>query len=98
METIRHKRGATLRLRRTSDFSLDGVTITGFVRGRGVETAFDVTIVPPAELGDFEVVIDAAETENWPIAVLYADFQFEHPNGEISQTETMHIVVVEEVT
>ncbi len=98
IEVIRHKRGATFRLRRLTGIPLEGCSVTAQARSGNAVTDLAVTILYPARLGDIEIAASAAQTALWPTSLMQADIRIVHANGEITYSDTFYINVLDEVT
>ncbi|MBV2147877.1 hypothetical protein KRZ98_06180 [Sphingobium sp. AS12] len=104
MDTVRHKRGSTLRIRLPLPFPPQGWTITAQLRGGNIVADFEVTIIDPADYGAapetkgmVDLVIPAPATKTWPTRLMHFDFRAER-EGEVVYSQTSGVIVDPEVT
>lgn len=104
LDTIRHKRGATLRIRLPLPMAPDGWDITAQLRGGNIVEPFDVRVIDPAALGAppgtkgmVELTIAAERTVNWPIRLMQFDFRGTL-GDEVVYSRTGGVIIDQEVT
>lgn len=104
LDTIRHKRGSTLRIRLPLPFPPDDWIVTAQLRGGNVVADFAVTVIDPVHYGApadakgmVELVIAAAVTRLWPTRLMEFDFRCERA-GEVVYSRTGAVIIDPEVT
>ena len=104
MNTIDHKRGDTLELLTTipaafADGHFAGWAMSSQLRGPGGRALVaDLSLTWIDAATTRHLLIRAANTSAWPVALCEFDVQFTRPDGHITSTSTAGINVVRGVT
>lgn len=104
MKLIRHKRGATFRVRHPLPLDPTGWVVTAQIRAGNVVQDFDVRVLDPEDFGGrpgdkgfAELTMAADLTAIWPVSLLQFDVRAEC-GGEVVYSQTRTILVEPEIT
>ena len=104
MKLIRHKRGATFRVRRPLPMDPTGWTITAQMRAGNIVQDIDVRALDPEDFGGqpgdkgvAELTVAAELTAIWPLSLLQFDVRAQRA-GEVVFSQTFTILVEPEIT
>lgn len=100
---ITHKRGDTFVMSAAAKnadgtgVDLTGYTIESHIRSKGgVLIAQPAVTITNAQAGEYDLTV--ADTTAWPITALFMDVQYTAPSSGVESSETLMIIVEEDIT